>query len=134
MLNVVAPMGDDEGPAAPKVEVQFGKVAPEAAQIVVDGTGRGTAPVRLDLKPGTRFQIVASKDGFVDATLDATAETEKQLVSVALALKPEVATSNAGSNATKPANKTPAKRRPSQQTKAGSAEKPGFDPNEVGGD
>ena len=103
--------------------------------VIAEGAlnGRGTAPVTLTLAPGTRFQIVATKDGFVDSSLNATAEREGQLVSLALAAKPAVATTTGTANEPKPATK-PTKPRPATRPKPSDTSKPGFDPNAVGGD
>ncbi len=115
------------------------ETSPPGATVIIDHQARGASPVTLNLPPGTRFEIVATRDGFVDATTTGTAERDGQLVSLTLTAKQDSlvakpAAIDNGRPTTKPTSGS--KTKPSTGTKppGSNASKPGFDPNEVGGD
>jgi serine/threonine protein kinase len=130
--STVPPVRSVDAATVLQVTVQ---TVPDGAQIVVDGTARGQAPVALTVERGMQLKIIATKDGFVDTTLNTTAERDGQILSLTLAPLPALAASSGSNDLPKPAAKPSTKRRPTKPNTSGSNEqKPGFDPNEVGGD
>jgi eukaryotic-like serine/threonine-protein kinase len=130
-------------PAAPPVLPDAAATArvtiesvPSGAEILIDGTSRGTAPLNVQMPAGRAFTVVATRDGFADASTTATAVREGQIVSLTLLAKP--ASPPDGSTATSRSTKKPVtKPRPSSTVRpatGSNATKPGFDPNDVGGD
>ncbi len=125
--------------APSKLEVRI-ETVPSGAQVEVDGRPRGPAPITLSLAPGTRFEVIASRDGFVDASTSGVAERGGQLVS--LTLTPTPSAIDAGVQVAKPTGSkrstgttsTKTKRTGTRSSSGSNARTSGFDPNEVGGD
>ncbi len=125
--------------APSKLEVRI-ETVPSGAQVQVDGQPRGASPITLSLAPGTRFEVIASRDGFVEASTSGVAERGGQLVS--LTLTPTPSAIDAGVQVAKPTGSkrstgtTSTKTKPSgaRSNSGSNARTPGFDPNEVGGD
>jgi serine/threonine-protein kinase len=113
------------------------ETSPPGASVEIDHKPRGSSPVSVRLTRGAHVEVVASKDGFSDATATIDPAADGQVVSLMLAAKALPQGIDAGVLPTGIAKPTkPTKVRTSTEPKhAGSdTHKSGFDPNEVGGD
>jgi len=114
------------------------QTTPVGAEVAIDGHARGPSPVALEMSPGSQFEIRAARDGFETATVKGVAERDGQIISVALTQKATSMQPDAGVGAKRVGSKTKPyakdKTLGKSKTGSGSAPKPGFDPNEVGGD
>ncbi len=114
---------------------------PEGAEIRVDGVGRGSAPVRIEIASGTRVSVSARREGFQSTSETVDMGTANQTLALALVAAPTVidagvaeATIDAPAPTTeKPIKLTKPTKAAKPTTTNGSAATP-FNPNEVGGD
>ncbi|MBA3455857.1 MAG: PEGA domain-containing protein [Deltaproteobacteria bacterium] len=109
------------------------ETVPAGAQVHVDGQPRGPSPITLSLAPGARFEVVATSNGFLDGAATGFAEREGQTVSLTLDPK-SVVDAGSPTTAMPTAGSKPKQTPRTKPAASNGSSKPGFDPNEVGGD
>ncbi|MBA2541383.1 MAG: serine/threonine protein kinase [Deltaproteobacteria bacterium] len=114
---------------------------PEGAEIRVDGVGRGSAPVRIEIASGTRVSVSARREGFQSISQTVYMAAANQTLALALVAAPTVidaGVAEATIDAPVPTTEKPIKptkpTKPAKPTTTNGSTTTPFNPNEVGGD